>query len=151
MALLTGSPRPPSFPSDRYLHTNPLRREAGLRLLTEHLPEPLRWDIIRAWRRPSLFHGMEPPLALQYAQRQQFDEETLALVWPRTIAWFMLTELEIARRLVEAPLASISRVTRDSLLRTQGVYLRRLYAALAAQIGETTARAEFKRLLSSVG
>ena len=53
MALLAGSPKPPAFPSGRYEHTNPLRREAGLRLLTEPLPKPLRWAIIRLCGSPA--------------------------------------------------------------------------------------------------
>ncbi len=59
MALLTGFPKPPSYPSGRYTHTNPLRREFGLRLLSETLPEPLRTSLIRAWRRPARFDGNE--------------------------------------------------------------------------------------------
>jgi hypothetical protein len=51
---------------------------------------------------------------------------------------------------VEAPLASISRKTRSTLLSTQGASLRSLSAALAAQIGEAAAQAEFERLLTSV-
>ena len=46
-----------------------------------------------------------------------------------------LTELEVSRRVVETPLTSISRETRNKLLAAQGVYLQHLYAALARQIG----------------
>jgi hypothetical protein len=114
-------------------------------------PIPTRCGAKRAWRRPSLFTSQEAPLALQYGHRQRLDDDALAQVWPRTIAWFVLTELEVSRRVVEAPLASISRVTRDALLSAQGAYLLRLYAALAAQIGEAAALAEFERLLLSAG
>ncbi len=151
MAFLTGFPKSPPIPSGRYTTTNPLRREAGLRLLTEHLPHTLRWRIIRAWRRPGLFNGQQTPLALQDAHRQHLDDAALAQVWPRTIAWFTLTELEVSRRLVEAPLASILPALRNSMLSAQGAYLLRLYAALAAQLGEAAALAAFERLLSSVG
>ena len=41
MALYPRLPNP-SYPSGRYTRTNPLRREFGLRLLSEPLPEPLR-------------------------------------------------------------------------------------------------------------
>ena len=149
MALLTGSPRPPSFPSGRYTHTNPLRREAGLRLLTENLPEPLRWAIIHAWRRPSRFD--ETMTALPTLHRQRPSEAQVVQARPHLIAFITLTEMEVSRRVVEAPLASISRVTRNRLLSAQGLYLRLLYISLARQIGEIAALAEFQRLLLQVG
>ncbi|HEU5370373.1 MAG TPA: hypothetical protein VFU69_18010 [Ktedonobacterales bacterium] len=147
MALITGSPKPPSFPSGRYVHTNPLRREAGLRLLTESLPKPLRWAIIRAWRRPPRpVHPLavpEPPSL----HRQRPSEASLPSKHPEVLSLISLVELEMGRRLVEASLASISRVTRNRLLSAQGVYLGCLYAALAAQVGAAAALAEFQRLL----
>ena len=66
-----GPPKPPSFPSGRYTHTDPLRREFGLRLLSEPLPEPLRTSLIRAWRRPARFDGNQ---AIQSLHRQRPDE-----------------------------------------------------------------------------
>ena len=42
-------------------------------------------------------------------------------------------------------------MTRQTLLVAQGAYLRLLYGALAAQIGEAAALAEFDLLLASVG
>ena len=62
-----------------------------------------------------------------------------------------LTELEVSRRVVETPRTSISRETRNKLLTSQGVYLRQVYAALARQLGEAAAQAEFERLLLRVG
>jgi hypothetical protein len=144
-------PKPPSYPSGRYTRTNPLRREGGLRLLTGSLPDPLHWSLIHAWRHPSLFDGQHTPTALQHPQRQRLDDAALAQTRPRALAWFTLTELEIARRLVEAPQASILPATRNSMLSAQGAYLLRLYVALARQIGEAAALAEFLRLLASVG
>jgi len=63
----------------------------------------------------------------------------------------IFTELEVTRRTIEAPLASISRVTRNTLLVAQGVELRRLYFALAAQIGQAGALAVFQRVLEAMG
>ena len=62
-----------------------------------------------------------------------------------------LTELEVSRRVVETPRTSISRDTRNKLLRAQGAYLRSLYAALVARLGEAAALAEFERLVLKVG
>ena len=56
----------------------------------------------------------------------------------------------MARRLVEAPLASILPATRHTLLSAQSRYLRQVYVALAWQIGEAAALAEFQRLLAQV-
>jgi hypothetical protein len=150
MALITGSPKPPSFPSGRYVHTNPLRREAGLRLLTEPLPEALRWAIIRAWRRPN---RLVAPLALPEvpsAHRQRPAEASLPARSAYMLGLIALVEVEMAQRLVEAPKASMTPVTRNRLLSAQGAYLRSLYAALAAQVGEVAALAEFQRLIRSV-
>ncbi len=145
MALLAGFPKPPSYHSGRYTHTNPLRREFGLRLLTETLPEPLRACIIPAWRRPARFDGNE---AIQSVHRQRPDPAQLFGVLPRALSLLALTELEVSRRVVEAPLASISRETRNKLLAAQGVYLHALYTALSFQLGSAEAAlAEFQRLL----
>ncbi len=48
----------PSSPSGRYTRPNSRRREFGLRLLSETLPEPLRTGLIPAWR-PPRFDGKE--------------------------------------------------------------------------------------------
>jgi hypothetical protein len=148
MAFLTGLPKPAPFPSGRYLHTNPLRREAGLRLLTQDLPEPLRWAIIRAWRRPRHFDALLT--ALPDAQRQRPDDAQLMQATPRRLLLITFTEMEVSRRGVEAPQASILPAERNALLLAQGTYLRRLYVALARQIGEAAALAEFQRLLLQV-
>ena len=150
MALLAGFPKAPAIPSGRYTHTNPLRREGGLRLLTEHLPEPLRWDIIRAWRHPSLRSSMHPVPELPSAHRQRPAEASLPGRPPRMLAFFALVEFDMSRRLVEAPQASILPATRNALLTAQGCYLRQVYLALAQQIGAAAALAEFQRLLLQV-
>ena len=67
---------PSSSPSGRYIHTDPLRREFGLRLLCEPLPEALRITLIRAWRRPARFDGKQ---AIQSVHRQRADEANLAV------------------------------------------------------------------------
>ena len=151
MALFGGPRKPPSFPSGRYTLTNPLRREYGLRLLTGTLPDPLRALILAAWRRPYLFTGQETPLAVQSTRRQRPDEGTIACATVQTLGWVTLTELEVSRRVLEAPMASISRMTRNTILIAQGAYLRLLYAALVRQMGEAAALAEFGRLLQRVG
>ena len=69
--------RNPSFPSGRYLKTDPLRREFGLKLLTEPLPEPLRTTLIRAWRRPVRYDGKQ---AIQSLHRQRPDEASLPII-----------------------------------------------------------------------
>jgi len=145
MALFGGPRKPPSFPSGRYTITNPLRREYGLRLLTATMPTSLRALFLAAWRRPYLFTGQETPLAVQSTQRQRPDI-TKATV--QTVCWVTLTELEVSRRVLEAPIASISRMTRNTLLIAQGAYLRLLYAALVRQVGEAAALAEFARLIA---
>ena len=151
MALLVGAfkvPRYPLLPSGRYERTNPLRREAGVRLLAEALPQPLRWALIRAWRQPSRFEvGMT---ALPSLFRQRPGEALLAQARPSMIAFITLTELEVSRRVVEAPQVSLKPEERNRLLAEQGEYLRRLYAALARQVGEAAALDEFERLLLSV-
>lgn len=150
MALLTGLSKAPSYPSGRYAHTNPLRREAGLRLLTRDLPDPVRWLIIRHWRRPGFPTDKAVPQSLQQAQGQRPDANALMQFTPRSLCWFSFTELEIARRLVEASQESMRPAMRNSLLIGQGVYLRQLYIALARQIGEAAALAEFQSLVAGV-
>jgi hypothetical protein len=147
MAFITGSPRPPSFPSGRYTRTNPLRREFGLRLLTESLPEPLRACIIPAWRRPARFDGNE---AIPSLHRQRPDLAQLFGQPPRLLGLLAFTELEVSRRVVEAPLASISRDTRNKLLAAQGLYLQQVYLALARQVGEAAALASFQQAVEAV-
>lgn len=137
----------PSYPSGRYTHTNPQRREFGLRLLSEALPEPLRMGLIRAWRRPPRFDGKE---AIQSLHRQHPDDAQLFGISPRLLGVMALTELEVARRVVEAPLVSISRETRNRLLADQGRYLWRIYQALARQIGEAAALAVFQQEVDAV-
>src|SRR5579862_8595400 len=92
MALLAGLPKPSSRPSDHYTRTNPLRREGGLRLLTECLPDPLRWCIISAWRRPGFPNDKPVPLGLQDTQSQRLGETWLARFSPEIICCFALTE-----------------------------------------------------------
>ena len=135
--------RNPSYPSGRYLKTDPLRREFGLCLLTETLPEPLRTSLIRAWRHPGRYDGKQ---ALQSLYRQRPDDAQLFGMPPRLLGVMTLTELEVARRVVETPRTSISRDLRNKLLKAQGVYLRALYAALVTHLGEAAALAEFLRL-----
>ncbi len=147
MALLAGFPKSPTYPSGRYIHTDPLRREFGLRLLAEPLPEPLRTSLIRAWRRPARFDGTQ---AIQSVHRQRPEQTQLFGLPPRVLCLLTLTELEAARRVVETPRLDITRETRNRLLSAQGAYLRALYAALAAQRGEAGALAEFERLLREV-
>src|ERR1051326_4368215 len=124
-------PRQPSYPSGRYVKTDPLRREFGLRLLSEPLPEPLRTALIRAWRRPARYDGKQ---AIQSLHRQRPDEASLSLLTPGLLDLISLTELEVARRVVEPPRASISRETRNKLLRAQGSYLSLLYHGLAGRV-----------------
>jgi hypothetical protein len=146
----SGSPKPPSFPSGRYAHTNPLRREAGLRLLTERLPEALRWAIIHAWRRPNRWVSPLAAAEVPSAHRQRPSEASLPAQTPSTLSLIALVELDVSRKVVEAPLASMSPVARHRLLSAQGAYLCGVYAALAAQVGEVAALAEFQRLILNV-
>ena len=146
MAIFAGPPRPPSYPSGRYTRTNPLRREFGLRLLAEPLPEPLRTRLIRAWRRPARFDGNQ---AIQSVHRPRQDQARLFVLPPSALGWLTLTELEVSRRVVEAPLASISRETRNKLLAAQGVYLQQVYVALARQVGDAAALATFQQAVDA--
>ncbi len=130
MALIGGTFRSPRYPSGRYVHTDPLRREFGLRLLAEPLPEPLRTSLIRAWRRPVRYDGTQ---ALQSVHRPRPDEAGFSLMSARLLGVLALTEMEASRRVVETPRTQISRETRNTLLKAQGAYLRSLYAALQAE------------------
>jgi hypothetical protein len=153
MNIIYGVPSSPlpRTPATRYLSTNPLRREQGIRLLTYTLPEPLRVVLMRGLRRPPLFDGQRTELALQTVYRQRLSDEGLASASLMTRSALVLTELEVTRRTIEAPLASISRVTRNALLVAQGAELRRLYFALVAQIGPAAALAVFQRGLDAIG
>ncbi|HEU5367742.1 MAG TPA: hypothetical protein VFU69_04740 [Ktedonobacterales bacterium] len=148
MALLSGTPQTAVVSFWSYTHTNPLRREAGLRLLTEPLPESLRWAIIRAWRPPHPAGTLQAELPSLHRQRPA--EASLPGKPPYLLGLIALVELEMGQRIVEAPLASISPVTRNRLLSAQGAYLRCLYAALAAQVGEAAAQSEFQRLILQI-
>ncbi|HLW02299.1 MAG TPA: hypothetical protein VKT82_26825 [Ktedonobacterales bacterium] len=147
MALIGGPLPPRPFSSGRYVHSDPLRREFGLRLLAEPLPEPLRSRLIRAWRRPARYDGRQ---AIQSVHRQRPDAASFSLLSIRVLGLLAFTELEASRRVVETPRAEISRETRNTLLKAQGAYLRLLYAALAARMGEAGALAEFERLVQNV-
>jgi hypothetical protein len=144
-------PRPPVLSSGRYTFTNPLRREAGLRLLTEPLPEPLRWAIIHAWRWPHGSVAPQPAPELPHPHRPRPSEASLPAKSPYLLSLIALIEVEMAWRLVEAPQTSLKPVERNRLLSAQGAYLRSLYVALAWQVGEAAALAEFERLLRRVG
>jgi hypothetical protein len=145
------TPPPPSPHSGRYACSNPLRRERHLRLLTCNQPEPLRRVLLAGLRRPPLFTSEQTPFAIQSLHRHRPSDIQVAQAHLATLCGFTLTELEVTRRLVEAPLASISRLTRNTGLVAQGAELRRLYLALAAQIGEGGALATFQALLAQVG
>jgi hypothetical protein len=137
-------PSPRRFPSGRYTKTNPLRRLFGLQLLSEALPEPLRTKLIRAWLHPRRFDGKQ---AIQSLYRQRPAEAHLPYLKPSRLGWITYIELEVSRRIVETPRTEITRETRNRLLRAQGAYLSSVYAALAMQIGEAAAQAEFERLV----
>jgi hypothetical protein len=143
-------PLPPSrpsrpFPSGRYTHTDPLRREFGLRLLTETWPEPLRGTLIRAWRNPRHFDGNQ---AIQSIHRQRFPEASFPFLPPPGLSTLTQIELEVSRRVVETSRTEIKREERNALLKAQGRYLSWLYAALVARLGEAGALAEFERLIA---
>jgi hypothetical protein len=139
------SPRP--FPSGRYHKTNPLRRLFGLRLLAEALPEPLRASLIHAWMLPGRYDGNQ---AIPGRECQRPPQERLPFLPLSLLDIFTLIELEIGRRIVEIPRTEITREERNRLLREQAAYLRSLYNALAAQLGEAAALAAFERSLLKV-
>ncbi|HEU5369614.1 MAG TPA: hypothetical protein VFU69_14165 [Ktedonobacterales bacterium] len=151
MAFLMGSPKPSSFPSGRYTHTNPLRRWEGLRVFSAYLPEALRWAVIRAWR-----EALPPPSRLSAPElpsrhRQRPSEASLPYRHPQALSLIGLIELEMSRRAIEAPRESLTRVERNAMLASQGAYVREVYLALAAQIGEAAALAVFRQALETVG
>jgi hypothetical protein len=134
------------FPTGRYTHTDPLRREFGLRLLTDTWPEPLRSILIRAWRKPRPFDGNQ---AIQSRARQRLPAASIPFLGAARLGNLALIELEVSRRVVETPRTEIKREERNALLISQGAYLSCLYAALVAQVGEAGALAEFERLIAS--
>ena len=154
MAVFFGgsSPRPsqPQPPISRYAVSNPLRREGGIRLLTFTLPDPLRVLVVRAMRRHPRFDGSIVPFALQNLYRRRLSDEALANLSQRSKASLVQTEVEVSRRTIEAPRSDISRGTRNALLIQQGAELRRLYLALAMQIGEAGALAVFQQALNAM-
>lgn len=153
MSVLFGgiSPQPSRSPVSRYAVSNPLRRVGGIRLLTYTLPEPLRALVVQGLRRPPRFDGNIVPFAIQSLHRCGVSSADLANASQRGKAAFVHAEVQIARRMVEAPQGSINRGTRNALLLAQGVELRRLYLALAAQIGQHAALALFQQALNALG
>ncbi|HEY7349807.1 MAG TPA: hypothetical protein VH599_15935 [Ktedonobacterales bacterium] len=154
MALVTGrsSSSPSIPPSARFAFSNPLRREYGLRLLTGNMPEPLRGVLIKGLRRPPLFSGQQTPLAVQSAHRRRLSDTGLLKATVNITNWLIVTELGVTRRTVEAPLGSISRVTRNTLLVAQGAQLRRLYLALMEKLGDPgAALTVFQQALDDLG
>src|SRR5579862_4536391 len=120
MAFLVGFPQAPVPPSGRYTRTKPLRREHGLRLLTASLPEPLRCILLCAWRRPGQYWSVDQDWPHPYRQRP--DDAFLLSKPPRTLGYLAVVELELARRLVEAPQASIWPTVRNTMPKEQGMY-----------------------------
>ena len=94
----------PRTPSTRYLSTNPLRREQGIRLLTYNQPEPLRVVLIRALRRPPLFDGQRTELAIQSLYRSRLSDADVANAGLALKGALVRIEVEVTRRTVEAPL-----------------------------------------------
>ena len=133
-----------SFPSGRYHGTNPLRRLFGLYLLADPLPEPLRSTLIRAWMLPGRYDGNQ---AIPSRERQRLPEDVLPFLPPARLGWMSFVELAVSRRIVEVPRTEIDREERNRLLRGQGAYLARVYAALETQLGKAAAQAEFTRRL----
>jgi hypothetical protein len=146
MAFITGQPTPPPFPAGCYTHTDPLRREFGLRLLTETWPEPLRSTLIRAWRKPRPFDGNQ---AIQSRSRQRLPQASFPFLGAARLGVLAQIELEVSRRVVETSRTDIKREERNALLISQGAYLSCLYAALAAQLGEAAALAQFQQAIDA--
>ncbi len=130
-------PRAFLFPSGRYTRMNPLCRWFNLHLLAEPLPEPLRSNLIHAWMHPGRYNGNQ---ALNGLHRQRYEEDILPFLPPWKLANIAQIELEVSRRIVEAPRQEITEQERSALLRSQGVYLRAVYAALAARLGGAAAQ-----------
>ncbi len=140
----------PRTPATRYLSTNPLRREQGIRLLTYALPEPLRALLIHALRRPPRRDPESTPLIVQAAYRSRIIDADFASVTTTGMQGLTRVVLEAARRTIEAPMSSLSRVSRNTLLVTHGAELRCLYLALCAQIGQGAALCVFQRALDAI-
>ncbi len=126
------------FPSGRYTHTNPLRREFGLQTLTKTLPKPISAALFHAWRHPT-HRDSNRTIQSVGAYHQRPNEDSLLTMPPRMLDWLTLIELGVSRRILEAPIASISRETRNRLLTSQGIYLNALYHALRIQLGSAEA------------
>ncbi len=145
--ILKGATIMARFPSGRYHHTDPLRRLFGLRLLAEPLPEPLRSTLIRAWMYPARYNGNQ---AIPTRERLRLPADVLPWLPPKRLGWMALVECAVSRRIIEMPRTEIDREERNALLRSQGAYLAQVYAALAAQLGEGAARAEFEGMLVKI-
>lgn len=137
------APRPLSYPSGRYTASDPLRRLFGLRLLSETWPDALKTSLLRAWLHPMRYNGNQ---AIQSRQRQRPDDAELLASPLSTLEWLAWMELAISRRVVETARTAITREERNALLRSQGVYLEKIYRALAARVGAPAAQAIFQRL-----
>ena len=111
MSVLVGKmpPQPSRPPVSRYRYTTPLRREWGIRLLTYTLPERLRVLVGRGLRRQPLFDGTIIAFALPSLYREHLSDDSLARMSQRGKATFVQVEVEVARRIVEAPQDSITR------------------------------------------
>jgi hypothetical protein len=145
LAIPRVQPAPRPFPSGRYARMNPLLRWCSLNLLAEPLPAPLRASLIRAWQHPGRFNGNQ---AIQSQERQHLPADRFPLLPPARLAWMAFMELGVSRRVVEIPRTEISQERRSALLRSQGAYLRSIYDALVAQLGEAATLAEFERQIS---
>ncbi len=148
MALSSRWPHRSPFPSGRYTRTNPLLREFALGRLTELLPGAVRSAIITTFRQRIRYDGNE---AIQNLHRQRPGRGQLFATPPRLLWLYVRTELEVSRRVVEAPLARLSRETRNALLDAQATYLHDIYEALAWQLGDDTAQALFQEAVKALG
>ncbi len=147
LAIPQTQPRPRPFPTGRYARMNPPLRWCSLQVLAASLPDPLRAALISAWQHPGRFDGNQ---AIPTRNSQRPPENTLPCLPPSLLGTYTLIELEVGRRIVEVPKTEISQQERSRLLRAQAAYLRALYVALARQLGEAAALAEFERLLLKV-
>jgi hypothetical protein len=139
---MTHASRP--FPSGRYTHTNPLRRQFGLKLLALYLPPKPGTALKRAWKDGVTYDGKQ---AIQSRHRERPDEATLLFLPPMQVGLQTQIELAASRRIVETSHQEITREERNALLLSQGAYLGSLYRALVFQLGEAAAQAEFERLV----
>jgi hypothetical protein len=140
-------PAPRFFPAGRYARMNPLLRWCSLQVLAAPLPDPLRASLIRAWQHPGRYNGEQ---AIQNLFRQRYAEESLPFLPPSLLGTAAQVELEVGRRIVELPRTEITSEARSRLLRSQGVYLSQVYAALCHQLGEAAALAAFEQRLRSM-